>query len=182
MRSSSMAIPNCSSPTAASTAKASSARSASASRAPPRVPERLPDDESRPLDPDAVRGFGSCAGQALHAGRGVHRREGDRSRRELGPVAEVYTEAVLRCLVEWKKVEVLANGMAQDKDYNAWVVRHVRSATPDDQKSVYARAKMSCPKGLDEWCTGLADISKPLVPFKGIDIAPMPTFNEPPKK
>ena len=99
-----------------------------------------------------------------------------------GPVAEVYTEAVLRCLVEWKKVEVLANGMAQDKDYNAWVVRHVRSATPDDQKSVYARAKMSCPKGLDEWCTGLADISKPLVPFKGIEVAPMPTFNEPPKK
>jgi len=99
-----------------------------------------------------------------------------------GPVAEVFTEALLRCLVEWKKVEGLANNMAQDKEYNAWVVRHVRSASPEDQKSVYARAKMSCPKGLDEWCTGLADTSKPMTPFKGIDIAPMPTFNEPAKK
>ena len=99
-----------------------------------------------------------------------------------GPVAESFTEALLRCLVEWKKVEGLANTMAQDKEYNAWVVRHVRSATPEDRKSVYARAKMSCPKGLDEFCSGLADTSKPDAPFKGIDIAPMPTFNEPAKK
>ena len=99
-----------------------------------------------------------------------------------GPVSEVYTEALLRCLVEWKKVEVLANWMAQDKDYNAWVVRHVRKATPEDQKSVYSRAKMNCPKGLDEWCTGLADTSKPVVPFKGIEVAPMPSFNDPAKK
>ena len=99
-----------------------------------------------------------------------------------GPVAEVYTEAVLRCLVEWKKVEVLANSMSQDKDYNAWVVRHLRAAAPEDQKSVYSRAKMNCPKGLDEFCTGLADVSKPMVPFQGIEVAPMPKFEEPKKK
>ena len=100
-----------------------------------------------------------------------------------GPVAEVFTEALMRCLVEWKKVEVLANWMAQDKDYNAFVVLHLRKATPEDQKSVYSRAKMSCPKGLDQWCTGLVDISKPSMPFTGIEVtpAPMPTFNEPKK-
>ena len=100
-----------------------------------------------------------------------------------GPVAEVYTEALLRCLVEWKKVEVLANSMAQDKDYNAWIVRHLRASTPEDQKSVYSRAKMSCPKGLDEFCTGLVDTTKPDAPFKGIEIAPMPKLDAaPPKK
>ena len=99
-----------------------------------------------------------------------------------GPVAEVFTEALLRCLVEWKKVDVLASSMAQDKAYNTFVMSHLRSAGPDDQKSVYSRAKMSCPKGLDDWCTALTDASKPAAPFKGIDVAPMPTFNEPPKK
>jgi hypothetical protein len=98
-----------------------------------------------------------------------------------GPVAEVYTEALLRCLVEWKKVDGLANPMTQDKEYNAFVMRHLRSAGPEDQKSVYSRAKMSCPKGLDDWCTSLTDASKPLTPFKGIEVAPMPTFNEPKK-
>jgi hypothetical protein len=98
-----------------------------------------------------------------------------------GPVAEVFTEALLRCLVEWKQVDSLAKTMERDKDYNAFVVRHLRAATPEDQKSVYSRAKMNCPKGLDGWCTALADTSKPMTPFKGIEVAPMPTFNEPKK-
>ena len=98
-----------------------------------------------------------------------------------GPVAEVFTEALLRCAVEWKQVDGLAKPMEQDKDYNAFVMRHLQSATPEDLKSVYSRAKMNCPKGLDGWCTALADATKPATPFRGIEIAPMPTFNEPKK-
>jgi len=99
-----------------------------------------------------------------------------------GPVAEVYTDALMRCLVEWKQVDGLAKTMEKDPAYNAFVMKHLRSATPEDQKSVYSRAKMSCPKGLDGWCTQLTDASKPIAPFKGIDIAPMPKLDAPPPK
>ena len=101
---------------------------------------------------------------------------------DAGPVAEVYTEALMRCLVEWKQVDSLAKAMEKDKDYHTFVMRHLQGATPEDLKSVYSRAKMNCPKGLEGWCTTLADASKPAAPFRGIEIAPMPDLNAPPKK
>jgi len=101
---------------------------------------------------------------------------------DTGPVAEGFTEALMRCMVEWKQMDGLAKPMDQDKDYNAFVMKHLRSAGPDDQKAVYSRAKMSCPKGLDGFCTTLTDAARPPAAFKGIEIAPMPTFNEPAKK
>jgi len=96
-----------------------------------------------------------------------------------GPVADVYTDALMRCLVEWKQVDALAGTMQKDKDYHDFIFRHLRAASGEDQKSVFARAKMSCPKGLEPWCGELIDASKPLT-FQGIEMAPMPSFNAPP--
>ena len=100
-----------------------------------------------------------------------------------GAVADVFTDALLRCLVEWKRVEGLAKPMQADKEYHDFVYRHLRSpAAQADMKSVYSRAKMSCPKGLEAWCTELADAAKPLQPFQGIEMAPVPAFDAPPPK
>jgi len=94
-----------------------------------------------------------------------------------GPVADVYTDALMRCLVEWKQVDALAGTMQKDKDYHDFIFRHLRAASGEDQKSVFARAKMSCPKGLDAWCGELIDASKPLT-FQ--EMAPMPGSTPPP--
>jgi hypothetical protein len=84
-----------------------------------------------------------------------------------GNVAEVYTEALLRCIVEWKHVEGLAKPMQSDKEYREFVVRHLNTpqAKPD-LDSIYSRAKMSCPKGLDDFCK---DIQATVKPFAGME-------------
>jgi hypothetical protein len=97
-----------------------------------------------------------------------------------GNVEEVFTEALLRCIVEWKHIEGLAKPMQADKDYREFVVRHLNSpqAKPDIE-SVYSRAKMNCPKGLDEFCGQIASAVKP---FAGMDLSPAaaPTAAAPP--
>ena len=96
-----------------------------------------------------------------------------------GPVADVFTEALLRCIVEWKQVDALAGRMEKDKEYRDFVIRHLRAAGGEDQKAVYSRAKMSCPKNLDAWCGEIVDATRPLT-FQGIEMAPIPTLNAPP--
>ena len=95
-----------------------------------------------------------------------------------GSVDEIFTEALLRCIVEWKHVEGLAKPMQADKDYKEFVVRHLNSpqAKPDIN-SIYSRAKMSCPKGYDEFCK---DIQNAVKPFAGMELAPVPAIPAPP--
>jgi len=85
-----------------------------------------------------------------------------------GSVDEVFTEALLRCIVEWKNMEGLARPMEKDKAYREFVYRHLGSpAAKSDVDSVYSRAKMSCPKGLDGFCTQIASAVKP---FAGMEL------------
>jgi hypothetical protein len=86
-----------------------------------------------------------------------------------GSVDEIFTEALLRCIVEWKNVEGLARPMEKDKAYREFVYRHLGSpAAKSDVDSVYSRAKLSCPKGLDGFCTQIASAVKP---FAGMELA-----------
>jgi hypothetical protein len=107
---------------------------------------------------------------------------------DTGPVDEVFTEALMRCIVEWKHVEALAKLMDSDKEYREFIFRHLGSpAAKGDVESIYSRAKMNCPKGLDAFCGQILSAVKPLA---GIDVstpsllppmAPMPG-SAPPKK
>lgn len=108
-----------------------------------------------------------------------------------GPVEEIFTEALLRCIVEWKNVEGLARPMEKDKDYRDFVFRHLGSpAAKPDLEAVYSRAKMSCPKGLDPFCEQIAAAVKPLAgmetslqPMQSMSPAPAPApAQAPPKK
>ena len=85
-----------------------------------------------------------------------------------GPVEDVFTEALLRCIVEWKNVEKLAGPMEKDKPYRDFVHRHLGSpAAKGDLNNIYSRAKMTCPKGLDAFCT---DITMTVKPFAGMEM------------
>ena len=76
-------------------------------------------------------------------------------------VADMYTDAILRLTVDWKRVQVFAETM-KDPEYRNFVYAHIKSpAAKDDRESVYSRAKTSCPRGLDDFCAGLADVSNP---------------------
>ena len=78
---------------------------------------------------------------------------------DTGEVAEGYTDALLRLLVPWKDVEILAAGMKTDAKFRDFVYKHLKSpAAKDDRPTVYARAKTACPKGQDEFCAGLVEV------------------------
>lgn len=105
---------------------------------------------------------------------------------DTGAVDEIFTDAILRCIVEWKHVEALASPMEKDKPYRDFVHRHLGSpAAKGDLDSIYSRAKRSCPKGLDSFC---ADIAMSVKPFAGMEMIPSTADKlgapgaEPPKK
>jgi hypothetical protein len=73
-----------------------------------------------------------------------------------GAVADIYNDAVMRLLVDWKGVDVLANTMQASPEYGDWVVRRIKYATKDDRQAVYSRAKTGCPAKLDAFCGQIA--------------------------
>ena len=81
---------------------------------------------------------------------------------DTGPVDELYTDALLRLMVEWKNVDSVAGEVAKDADYKAWIHKHLLSpAAADDRESVYSRAKVNCPAKQAAFCGEIAEITKP---------------------
>ena len=77
-------------------------------------------------------------------------------------VAENFTDAVMRLMVDWKAMDSFAAAMQKDPEYKAFIYAHINSpAAKDDHEMVYSRARTGCPKGLDEFCAELADTVKP---------------------
>jgi hypothetical protein len=79
---------------------------------------------------------------------------------DTGAVAEVYTDSLMRLMVEWKGINTLAANMQKDADFKSWVHARLKGAAKDDQDSVYSRVKSSCPAGMDAFCGELADSAK----------------------
>jgi hypothetical protein len=78
-----------------------------------------------------------------------------------GDIADQFTDALLRLVVDWKGVEEFAAAAQKDPDYMSFLVTHLQSpAAKDDRETVYARAKKECPKTLDSFCAQVADASK----------------------
>jgi hypothetical protein len=81
---------------------------------------------------------------------------------DTGAIDDAFTDAVMRMLVEWKKPQALAEAMAQDPAYAAFIVKHLKSpAAKEDRESVYSRAKSDCPADLGAFCEKIAEASKP---------------------
>jgi hypothetical protein len=76
--------------------------------------------------------------------------------------ADQFTDALMRLIIDWKNVDAFAAATEKDAQFKEFVHAHLRSpAAKDDLEDVYARAKTKCPKGLDAFCTELADASRP---------------------
>ena len=75
--------------------------------------------------------------------------------------SEQFTDALMRLVIDWKNVDAFATCM-KDAQFKSFVHTHFKSpAAKDDLQDVYARAKSSCPKGLDAFCEELAEAAKP---------------------
>ena len=96
---------------------------------------------------------------------------------DTGNVADIYTDAILRLMVEWKNVDLLGEGM-KDPEYKSFIQAHLRSpAAKDDRGSIMSRVSQSCPKGHGALCkdieAGLLD--EPLKPVPAPAPAPAAT-------
>jgi hypothetical protein len=76
-----------------------------------------------------------------------------------GAVAETYSDALLRLLVDWQDIPTLAGAMA-DPAFKQFVMAHLKAASKEDRDAVYSRAKSSCPAGKDAFCGELAEAAK----------------------
>jgi hypothetical protein len=75
-------------------------------------------------------------------------------------VADVYSETVVRLIVDWKNVDAFVAEM-QSAPFKAFVVEHLkRPIARDDLDSVYSRVKASCPAKHEAFCAELAEIVK----------------------
>ena len=80
---------------------------------------------------------------------------------DAGLAEDVFTDALMRLAVEWKNVDQFARRYQGDPKFKTFVDKHVRSLTAkDDAKSLYSRAKQSCPPKLESFCAELAEVAK----------------------
>jgi len=78
-----------------------------------------------------------------------------------GAVDELFTDAILRLMVEWKNVETVALD-TRDPEYKQFIHRHLQSEyAKDDRESIYSRAKGSCPMTQGAFCAELMEVVKP---------------------
>ncbi|MGZ5098095.1 MAG: hypothetical protein ACXWG9_09550 [Usitatibacter sp.] len=78
---------------------------------------------------------------------------------DAGPVDDLYTDALLRLVVDWKDIPTFAAAMEKDPQYKEFVTRHLKSpAAKDDLDSIYSRAKASCPAKQEAFCGELIEI------------------------
>ena len=93
----------------------------------------------------------------------LHKAFQDYAHCDQGAIDDLYTDTMLRLMVEWRNVEGLAGPVQSDAKYKAFIQRHLLSpmAKPD-HPSLYSRAKASCPAGLEAFCAELAELVKPI--------------------
>ena len=98
------------------------------------------------------------------------------------PVEDVFTDAILRLMVEWKDADTLATDAQRDAAYKQFLFNHVKSpAAKDDRESIYSRAKSNCPMTQGAFCAELIEIAKGGGGKKEDLLAPLP-INPPAKK
>ena len=100
---------------------------------------------------------------------------------DTGTVADVFTDAILRLMVEWKNVDIIAQDM-RDASYKKFIHKHLTSpAAKDDRQSIFSRAKASCPVTQGQFCEELIEVVKAPPKAKDDLLAPLPTIPAPKK-
>lgn len=78
-----------------------------------------------------------------------------------GSIGELFTDALLRMVVEWKNVDTFAEIVDKDAHFKEFVHRHLQSpAAQADLEAVHSRATLSCLPKLAAFCAELAAASK----------------------
>lgn len=95
-------------------------------------------------------------------------------------VAETYSDALFRLLVDWKDVGSFATTAQASPEYKEWVMARVKDASKEDRKAVFSRAKGACPARLDAICADLvAAASDEVARTLPALIAPVPSTSAP---
>jgi hypothetical protein len=93
------------------------------------------------------------------------------------PVEDIFTDAVLRLMVEWKDVDTLAADAQRDAAYKAFLFKHVKSpAAKEDRESIFSRAKSNCPMTQGPFCAEVMEVAKGGGAPKDDLLAPLPTI------
>jgi hypothetical protein len=81
---------------------------------------------------------------------------------DTGPVGELYTDSLLRLLVEWKNPDALGALVQKDPKFKEFAFTHLKQpASKDDRSAIYSRATHACPKAMDAFCVELAAVVNP---------------------
>ena len=98
------------------------------------------------------------------------------------PVSEIFTDAILRLMVEWKDVDTVAQDMGRDAAYKKFIYKHLQSpAAKEDRQAIFSRAKASCPMTQGQFCAELIEVVKAPAAPKDDLLAPLPTIPAPRK-
>ena len=93
------------------------------------------------------------------------------------PVEDIFTDAILRLMVEWKDADTLATDAQRDSAYKQFLFKHVKSpAAKDDRESIYSRAKSNCPMTQGPFCAEVMEVAKGGAAKKDDLLAPLPTI------
>ena len=86
----------------------------------------------------------------------MHKAFADYSHCDTGAVGDLYTESLMRLMVDWKDMDALAGAMLKDARFREFVIAHVKSpAARDDRQSIRMRATKNCPKNCEALCADL---------------------------
>ena len=93
---------------------------------------------------------------------------------DAGTVAELYTDAAFRLLVDWRGVGELAGTLRASPEYRSWLLDRVRRGSEDDRGAIYSRAKTACPAAHESVCAELIKASEGDAPKSIAPLAPLP--------
>jgi hypothetical protein len=112
---------------------------------------------------------------------GLYRAFKDFGHCDKAPVQDVFTDAILRLMVEWKDVDTVAADVQRDAEYKKFIHRHLQSPlAKDDRDAIFSRAKSSCPMTQGPFCAEVIEVVKGQ-PKKDDLLAPLPTIPAPKK-
>lgn len=81
---------------------------------------------------------------------------------DTGEIADLYTDALLRLIVEWKNVDAFSAAIQKDPQFKEFIYAHLKSpAAKDDRSAIYSRTSQGCPKGLEAFCAELGAVVNP---------------------
>ena len=111
----------------------------------------------------------------------MHKAWKDYGHCDTGPVADLYTEALLRLIVgNWPKIAELEPTFTNDLAYREWILKRISGGTlpKGDVDDVHDLTQNSCPKNQKRMCESLHEAAEK-AQGKGAPAAPKPAAPSP---